>query len=78
MSEAAKELLEDADDKTKKEVKKKGVWDDTLDALARHILTIVVILILCVAVVFVVWKRRRLNMNDDKDGDTSVDNTHDK
>ena len=78
LSEAAKELLEDADDKTKKGVKKKGVWDDTLDALARHILTIVVILILCVAVVFVVWKRRRLNMNDDKDGDTSVDNTHDK
>lgn len=78
LSEAAKELLEDADNKTKEEVKEKGVWDDTLDALASNILTIVVILVLCVAVAFVVWKRRRLNVDDNKDGDTSVDSTDDK
>lgn len=78
LSEAAKELLEDADEKTKEEVKEKGIWDDTLDALASNILTIVIILVLCVAVVFVVWKRKSLNVNDDKDGDTNVDSTNDK
>ena len=33
LSEAAEELLEDADDKTKEETEK-GIWDDTMNAIA--------------------------------------------
>ena len=82
LSEAAKELLEDADKTTKKEVKQekkeKGIWDDTIESLARNIITIAIIVILCIAVGVVVWKRKRLNMEDNRDGDTNIDSTHDK
>lgn len=78
LSEAAKELLEDADDKTKEEVKEKGIWDDTFDALADNIVTVVIILVLCIAVIFVVRKRKSLNVDDNEDGDTNVDSMDDK
>lgn len=80
ISEAAKELLEDADKTTKQEVaeKEKGIWDDTMEVLSRNIVTVAVILVLCIAIAFVIWKRKRLNLDDNKDGDTDIDSTHDK
>lgn len=78
LAEAAKELLEDADEATKEEVEERGVWSDTLEALSKNILTIAIIIILCIAVAVVVWKRKRLNISDNKDSDSSVDSTSDK
>ena len=77
LSEAAEELLEDADDKTKEETEK-GIWDDTMNALARNIVTVLVFIALVVALVVVIQKRKRLNKDDDTDGDTNVDTTTDK
>ena len=77
LSEAAEELLEDADDKTKEETEK-GLWDDTMNALARNIVTILIFIALVVALVVVIQKRKRLNKDDDTDGDTNVDTTTDK
>ena len=77
LSEAAEELLEDADDKTKEETEK-GIWDDTMNALARNIVTVLVFIALVVALVVVIQKRKRLNKDDDTNGDTNVDTTTDK
>lgn len=77
LSEAAEELLEDADDKTKEETEK-GIWDDTMNALAQNIVTVLVFIALVVALVVVIQKRKRLNKDDDTDGDTNVDTTTDK
>lgn len=77
LSEAAEELLEDADDKTKEETEK-GIWDDTMNAIARNIVTVLVFIALIVALVVVIQKRKRLNKDDDTDGDTNVDTTTDK
>ena len=67
LEEAARDLLEDADETTKEETEERGIWNDTLNALSKHIFTIAIIIILCVAVMVVVWKRKKLNINDDKD-----------
>lgn len=77
LSEAAEELLEDADDKTKEETEK-GIWDDTMNALAWNIVTILIFVVLIIALLFVIQKRKRLNKDDDTDGDTNVDTTTDK
>lgn len=77
ISEAANQLLNDADSKTKEEVKKKGIWDDLLGLLVSNIVTILIILVLLVIVIIVIWRRRSLNI-DDTISDSSIDNTHDK
>lgn len=77
LSEAAEELLEDTDDKTKEETEK-GIWDDTMNSLARNIVTILIFIALVVALFVVIQKRKRLNKDDDTDGDTNVDTTTDK
>ena len=77
MEEAAKELIKDADSKTKEEVKKKGIWDDFFSILSSNVITIVIILVLSIILAVVVWRRRSLNM-DDNSSDSSIDNTHDK
>ena len=77
LSEAAEELLEDADDKTKDEAEK-GIWDDTMNALSRNIVTVLIFIVLIIALLFVIQKRKRLNKDDDTDGDTNVDSTTDK
>lgn len=77
MEEAAKELIKDADSKTKEEVKKKGIWDDFFSILSANLLTIIIILVLSIILAVVVWRRRSLNM-DDNSSDSSIDNTHDK
>lgn len=78
LEEAARELLEDADEATKEETEERGIWSDTLEALSKHILTIAIIIILCIALAIVVWKRKSLNISDDRDSDSSVDSTSDK
>lgn len=77
MEEAANELLKSADDKTKEEVKKKGIWDDFLTALSGNIITIVIIIVLAVALAIVVWKRKALGVEDDS-SDSGVEDTHNK
>ena len=77
LSEAAEELLEDADDKTKDEAEK-GIWDDTMNALSKNIVTVLIFIVLIIALLFVIQKRKRLNKDDDTDGDTNVDSTTDK
>lgn len=77
LSEADEELLEDADEKTKEETEK-GIWDDTMNALARNIVTILVFIVFVIALFVVIQKRKRLNKDDDTDGDTNVDTTTDK
>jgi len=78
IAEAAAELLEDADEDTKEDVKGNGIWDETLEALSRNMLTIIILVILCIAVAFVVWKRKSLNISDDKGSDSSLKNTDDE
>ena len=70
-------LLDDADKKTKEEVKKKGIWDDLLGILASNIITIIIILILLVITGIVIWWRKSLNI-DDSINDGKFDNTHDQ
>ena len=77
MEEAANELLKSADDKTKEEVKKKGIWDDFLTALSGNIITIVIIIVLAVALAIVVWKGKALGVEDDS-SDSGVEDTHNK
>lgn len=78
LAQAANELLADADKETKKEVKEKGIWDDTLDALSNNIITIIIIIVLVIAVVVVIQKRKRLNIDDNGNGDTNIDSTNNK
>lgn len=77
MSEIAKELLKDADDKTREEVKEKGIWDDTLSMIANNIFTVLFILVLCIAVAVVVWRRKIRNIDDNHGGDTNVNSLDD-
>lgn len=77
ITEAANMLLDDADKKTKEEVKKKGIWDDLLGILASNIITIIIILILLVITGIVIWWRKSLNI-DDSINDGKFDNTHDQ
>jgi hypothetical protein len=79
LEEAAKELLEDADEATKEETtEERGVWSDTLEALSKNILTITIIIILCIAIMVVVWKRKRLNVSDNRDSNSNIDSTSNK
>lgn len=79
LAEAASELMAEVDETTREQVEEeKGIWDDTLEILSRNMITIVFIVILLIVLAVVVWKRRTMNIDDTKGGDSSIDSTNDK
>lgn len=67
MKEAFEELVKDAEMPIEEEPDKKGVWGDTVDLLAKNLLTIAILIVLAIAAGVVIWKRKRLNIDEDND-----------
>lgn len=77
LSSAAKELYDDADDATKKQVKDKGIWDDTIGLISSNVITIGILVVILAACGIVVFRRRRKNVSDINNGDTHIDASDD-
>lgn len=77
LSDAAKELYDDADDTTKNQVKEKGIWDDTVELISSNAITIGILVIILAACGGVVFWRKRKNVSDIGNGDTHVDTSDD-
>lgn len=66
MKEAYAELVEDAKGHTEAETEaeKEGTWSDTLNLLSKKLVTIGILIVLTIITGIIIWKKRRLNIDD--------------
>ncbi|MCD8324819.1 MAG: hypothetical protein LUC32_07735 [Clostridiales bacterium] len=73
--ELSAEPEEDADEDIVSEEEEEGIWHDTLEKISKSFVSFIVIAVLGIAIAIIIWKRKKLNIEDDQDGGSGIEQT---